>query len=298
MEIDDILASVDRHDISNPQSTALDHQLLTRYWVAERSAPELLPWPEQLMERMMERVRQQIETIENLAAASSAEMMNSSTSNTTTHPNATATAANINLKLSILQTDLSRTQYLLRSFLRQRLAKLTKHSMYYLLQIASHDPSSSSSSTLSSSLLTSSNPDSAKHHQATQQPEDSVPVPDPAAHPAPLSRAEVDFLYTHQTLLARHYGASFLSSFPGQLRRLDDNAGGTSMVQGPDLREVVFVRCLVEESRVVVPVEDGNGAGGMGGVEMSGVTMRMGDVWVVRWEGVKGAWERGDVEVL
>jgi GINS complex subunit 4 len=60
MEIDDILASVDHTDISSPESTALDHQLLTRFWVAERSVPELLPWPARLMERMMERVRQQV----------------------------------------------------------------------------------------------------------------------------------------------------------------------------------------------------------------------------------------------
>jgi GINS complex subunit 4 len=59
MDIDDILASVDRHDIS-PESAALDHQLLTRLWVAERAVSELLPWPGPLMERMMERVRKQV----------------------------------------------------------------------------------------------------------------------------------------------------------------------------------------------------------------------------------------------
>jgi GINS complex subunit 4 len=60
MDIDDILASVDRTDVTSPESTALDHQLLTRFWVAERSVPELLPWPARLMDRMMERVRQQV----------------------------------------------------------------------------------------------------------------------------------------------------------------------------------------------------------------------------------------------
>lgn len=59
MDIDDILASVDRHDTS-PESAALDHQLLTRLWVAERAVSELLPWPAPLMERMMERVRKQV----------------------------------------------------------------------------------------------------------------------------------------------------------------------------------------------------------------------------------------------
>ncbi|KAL5334245.1 hypothetical protein BJX70DRAFT_405558 [Aspergillus crustosus] len=270
MDIDDILASVDHADISNPESTALDHQLLTRFWVAERSVPELLPWPRRLMDRMMERVRQQIETIEDLAAASS-------------DPSSTTTSATANqtLTLSILQTDLSRTQYLLRSLLRTRLSKLTKHSMHYLLL---HSPSANSQS-----QAQSTNPDS------KQQPEDSIPplplTPSETNPLSPLSPSEAEFLHTHQLLLARHFGTSFLSSFPPRLRRLDDNAGGTSMVQGPDKREVVFVRCLAEEVVVLAP-------GDAGEEDVVGGTMRMGDVWVVRWEGVRRAWERGDVEVL
>ena len=59
-DIDDILASVDRDDVSLPEATALDHQVLTRFWVAERGAPEVLPWPGKLMERVMERVSKQV----------------------------------------------------------------------------------------------------------------------------------------------------------------------------------------------------------------------------------------------
>ena len=64
------------------------------------------------------------------------------------------------------------------------------------------------------------------------------------------------------------------------------------MIQGPEMREPVFIRCLGDEVRVLSPAGDGIDE------ELEGVTMRMGDVWVVRWEGVKGAWERGDVEIL
>ncbi|KAI9926922.1 hypothetical protein ASPWEDRAFT_177062 [Aspergillus wentii DTO 134E9] len=268
MDIDDILASVDRDDVSAPESTALDHQLLTRFWVSERAVSELLPWPGPLMDRMMDRVRRQIEAIEDLAASASDPFSASTTP--ATHNQS------LNLKLSILQTDLARTQYLIRSLLRQRLSKITKHSMHYLL------------------LVSPSNPDSsmASSQQTTQQPEDSIPDPATSTNPSPLSPQEAAFLHAHQTLLAGHYGASFLSAFPPQLRRLDDNAGGTSMVQGPGMKEVVFVRCLVEEVRVVVPPGDGVDE------EMHGTTMRMGDVWVVRWEGIRSAWERGDVEVL
>ncbi|CEN61993.1 hypothetical protein ASPCAL08636 [Aspergillus calidoustus] len=275
MDIDDILASVDRSDVSSPESTALDHQLLTRFWVAERSVPELLPWPARLMDRMMERVRQQIETIEDLAAASSDP-------STITTSNKHTSSSNTTLKLSILQTDLSRTQYLLRSLLRQRLSKLTKHSMHYLLSTTSTPPTPPPPSQSQSSGV-----------QNQTQPEDSIPFPeDPPPRTCPLSPAEISYLHTHQTLLARHFGSSFLSSFPQQLRRLDDNAGGTSMLQGPDAKEVVFVRCLAEEVPIVAPPGDGVDE------EVIGGSMRMGDVWVVRWEGVRKAWERGDVEVL
>ena len=57
MDIDDILAEVDGSTV--PQETR-DLQELTRTWVNERSAPELLPWPAELMDRVLERIRQQV----------------------------------------------------------------------------------------------------------------------------------------------------------------------------------------------------------------------------------------------
>lgn len=62
MDIDDILAEVDGHAI--PQETR-DLQELTRLWVVERSAPEILPWPEFLMGRVLERIRKQVNGYEN-----------------------------------------------------------------------------------------------------------------------------------------------------------------------------------------------------------------------------------------
>jgi GINS complex subunit 4 len=63
------------------------------------------------------------------------------------------------------------------------------------------------------------------------------------------------------------------------------------MIQGPETREVVFVRCLGAAVPVLV-VGEGEQE------EDIGVTMRMGVVWVVRWEGVKAAWLKGEVELL
>lgn len=33
---------------------------MTRYWVAERVAPEILPWPSELMDRVLERIQRQV----------------------------------------------------------------------------------------------------------------------------------------------------------------------------------------------------------------------------------------------
>ncbi|KAM5491848.1 GINS complex subunit [Microsporum canis] len=245
--IDDILASLDRDDFSSPEATAVDHQQLTRFWVAERAVPELLPWPGPLMDRMMERISKQAKDLSMSAC---------DTTGATTH-NPT-----LNLKLSILQSDLARTQYLMRSILRQRLSKLVRYSIYYL-RISMN-----------------------QEQEPTERDAASI-----------LSDKELQFLRSHQSLLTMHYNVSFLSSFPANLKRLDDNVGGTNMVVAPENKEVVFVRCLSEEARIVIPAAEG-AEDGMAGLERYGSKMGRGEVWVVRWEGVKDAWKRGEIEVL
>jgi GINS complex subunit 4 len=58
MDIDDLLAEVTT-DEATPLETR-DLQLLTRAWVAERAAPELLPWPEDVMDRVLGRIARQV----------------------------------------------------------------------------------------------------------------------------------------------------------------------------------------------------------------------------------------------
>jgi GINS complex subunit 4 len=57
MDIDDLLAEVAVD--ATPQESR-DLQELTRAWVAERTAPEILSWPEELMERILGRVGRQV----------------------------------------------------------------------------------------------------------------------------------------------------------------------------------------------------------------------------------------------
>src|SRR5271170_2968419 len=258
LDISDILADVHSSSLSQQDQLAstahLDHQQLTRLWTSERTCPDILPWPTELMQRVMARVQAQIARIEDLAAGIVPTNMpghGGSGSGTGTGNQ------NLNLTLSILQTDLSRTQFLVRSLLRQRLAKLTKHAAYYLAQLSAAE----TKETL-------------------------------------LSPAEAEFLRGHQALLAGLYGASFLEAFPAQLRRLDDTAGGVSMVEGPEGKASVFVRCLSERwgrnGEGEGEGEDDDDDEGGGG----GLRMRRGDVWVVRWEDVKKGVLGGNLELL
>lgn len=58
-DIQDILNSVSGPSI--PQRT-LDLQALTRAWVNERTSPELLPYPSDLADRVMDRIKTQVST--------------------------------------------------------------------------------------------------------------------------------------------------------------------------------------------------------------------------------------------
>ncbi|QPC74958.1 hypothetical protein HYE68_005710 [Fusarium pseudograminearum] len=111
MDIDDILRQVDPSSHGVP-SEARDLQALTRLWVAERSAPELLEWPtDGLFERVNARIKTQIEKVEDMTGD-----MDPKT----------------NFALIVIQTELERYKFLMRSFLRARLAKIDKHTLHYL----------------------------------------------------------------------------------------------------------------------------------------------------------------------
>ncbi|KAH9891473.1 GINS complex, Sld5 component [Xylariomycetidae sp. FL2044] len=111
MDIDDILRDVDPTSYAIPQETS-DLQALTRAWVAERSAPELLQWPSDgLFERINNRIKDQIEKVEEMTGD-----MDPKT----------------NFALIVIQTELERFKFLVRSYLRARISKIDKHTLHYL----------------------------------------------------------------------------------------------------------------------------------------------------------------------
>jgi len=217
MDIDDILADL---DAAHAPQESNDLQSLTRHWVSERCAPELLPYPTELMDRVLSRIAAQIATIEDSTGIMDPK---------------------VNFHTIIIQTELERFKFLVRSLLRARIGKI----------------------------------DACPLHYSTLDTKDSL-----------LSQSEFQYLNHHQTLLNGHYTASFLGSFPPQLQRLDDTAGGISMVERPDVEKAVFVRVLRDCGEVVVPGTDVR------------AEMRRGDVWVVRWSAVRDKVLHGDVEVI
>ncbi|GAO13984.1 uncharacterized protein UV8b_01939 [Ustilaginoidea virens] len=111
MDIDDILRQVDPATHASQPGTR-DLQAMTRRWVAERSAPELLKWPSDgLFERVNDCIKAQIEKVEELTGD-----MDPKT----------------NFSLIVIQTELERYKFLLRSYLRVRIAKIDKHTLHYL----------------------------------------------------------------------------------------------------------------------------------------------------------------------
>jgi len=111
MDIDDILREADP-DFDTASQATQDLHALTRAWVAERSSPELLEWPSDgLIERVNSRIRDQIEKVEEMTGD-----MDPKT----------------NFSLILIQTELERWKYLVRGFLRARIAKIDKHTLHYL----------------------------------------------------------------------------------------------------------------------------------------------------------------------
>lgn len=175
--------------------------------------------------------------------------------------NATADPS-ANFKLVIVQTELERFKFLVRSLLRARIAKVCTVAHY--------------------SLTDEAHPylqiDAYPHHTLALF----------QTSPTILSNLESQYLHHHQHLLSSHYNTAFLSSFPTGLRKLDDTAGGISMIDKPDEDNAVFCRILRDAGQVEIQGEQGSGT----------VELNRGDVWVLRWGDVKEGVERGDIELI
>ncbi|KAH3678370.1 hypothetical protein WICMUC_001387 [Wickerhamomyces mucosus] len=114
---DDILADFDNQVNPNNRLTLTklkrqDLQLLQTVWINERMAPELLTYEHELIERILSRLRDQVEFIE----LNSIDIQN--------------TDKDIKLKLVVIESELGRVNFLLRSYLRTRLSKIDRLTVF------------------------------------------------------------------------------------------------------------------------------------------------------------------------
>lgn len=163
-----------------------------------------------------------------------------------------------NFALIVIQTELERYKFLVRSFLRARMAKV---SVIKLIKLQKIDCPQIDKHTL--------------HYLSTQELRDR------------MSPTEAAYATRHQALLHNHYLSSFLASFPQQLQNLNDTAGNISMIDSPDLDTAVFVRMLRDKDVY-----------GKGTDDDITLPAKNGDVLILRWSSAKHMVDVGDAELV
>lgn len=125
MEIDDILADFERDtrgsSIESP--TDLRQQLVTAM-LNERMAPDLLPYKHTLMARILRGIQDQQQFL-----LDSYEYGDS-------NAEAGVISLDFKLQLMIIETDIERLSYLVRLYVRTRLAKIDDFTIYYINKTA------------------------------------------------------------------------------------------------------------------------------------------------------------------
>lgn len=118
MDINDILKDFENQTRQSTSSETFENQLrlqdyeqLQRAWVSERSSPELLPYEKEMLERVLRRLREKVEFIEY----NSIELEK---------------IKDVKLKLMIVESEVERINFLVRSYLRTRLLKIDKFTTF------------------------------------------------------------------------------------------------------------------------------------------------------------------------
>lgn len=210
-----------RRDVET-QSRQEDYNAIKKMLIQERMGPEILPFGGDVIDRVMERVRNQIEFIEQ----NSLELDSSK--------------KDMKFILLLVESELERIKFVIRAYLRCRLTKIDKYAMYIR-----QDP------------------------QLVDR----------------LSPSEKEYMNKHQAILKDLYMSQFLASMPTNLQKLDDTAGGISMVEEFDMDQAVIFRVTktLEE-----PLLLGNDQ----------LELTKGILYAARYSAVKSYMEMGVVELV
>lgn len=112
MEIDQLINSIGGRDAG---SEVPAFRVLTRAWIAERMCPELLPFERNIVEIVVSQIRELINYIDmqSLEISQNPEI------------------PDIKMVLLIVESQLERFKFLVRSYLRTRIAKIDKYLPFY-----------------------------------------------------------------------------------------------------------------------------------------------------------------------
>lgn len=176
------------------------YQQLVATMVNERMAPELLPYQYELVDEVLKRVSNQQMFLLDSHEYGDSNMESGLISN------------DFKLQLMIIETDLERVNYLVRLYLRTRLAKIDKHAIYYINKLLNEDTS---------------------------------------VQPSFMSDKERDYAHQHFKIMTQLYNNCFLKKFPKFLMLLDDTSGGQSMIEEPDVNRHVFIKVITKEPIVI-----------------------------------------------
>lgn len=211
LDIDDILQEFDDSNVRSKsskygirKSENIYDQLVTAM-LNERMSPDVLPYKHELMKEVLTQLSNQQQYL-----LDSHEYGDSNVESG-------IVTGDFKLQLMIIETDIERLNYLVRLYLRTRLAKIDKFTIHYINETSNDD------STNDRSLL---------------------------------SPEETEYMHKHFKILTQLYNNSFLKKMPHFLTLLDDTSGGQSMISAPDINQPVFIKVITKFPIIIILDED------------------------------------------
>ena len=195
-------------NIPTPQQ---DYNNLIILWRNERCSPELLPYPHNLMSRMLSRIQDQMERLEIISMDFLGQQQNSTT---TTNNNIGNKPVNNNnmLPLLCMEAELERIKFIIRSFIRCRLSKIDKFSLYL--------------------------------RQINETNQDLNPLQNF------LSNDEMIYYERHSEILIKLFNNTILKHLPPDMQAINDNSGTVPMVDEPDWNKFVFIKVIGPQNKI------------------------------------------------
>lgn len=200
MEIDDILTEFEAGARSSTSVKYEDfNKDLVTAMLNERMAPDLLPYKHELMETVLTKLSNQ------------QQYLLDSYEYGDTNVESGVLRSDFKLQLMIIETEIERLSYLVRLYIRTRLAKIDTFTIYYIKESA-------------------------------EQPEWTQKL---------LSEQERTYMHKHFRILTQLYNNSFLKKFPPNLTLLDAQDGAEDMITVPELDQPIFIRVVRKEPIVL-----------------------------------------------